>query len=152
MKKPIYKRVWFWLIIVFAIIIVGGTSSESDSTDTPNNSPISEPSTNTSNNSSGNDGSTFGERMALGSAKNYLKTMGFSKTGLIKQLEFEGYSTSEATYAVNHCGANWKDEAVRVAKNYLKNMSFSRQGLKDQLIFEGFTDLEAEYGVNQAYK
>ena len=78
--------------------------------------------------------------------------MGFSKKGLIRQLEFEGYSTTEATYAVNNCGANWNEQAVRVAKNYLNTMGFSKQGLIDQLIFEGFTDDEATYGANNAYK
>ena len=102
--------------------------------------------------SSENDGTTMGERMALSSTKNYLRTMGFSKKGLINQLEFEGYSTEEATYAVNNCGANWKEQAVRVAKNYLNTMSFSKQGLIDQLEFEGFTSEEALYGAEQAYK
>ncbi len=104
------------------------------------------------NTPSENSGVTTGERMALSSAKNYLRTMGFSKKGLIDQLEFEGYSTEEATYAVNNCGANWKEQAVRVAKNYLNTMSFSKQGLIDQLEFEGFTSEEASYGAEQAYK
>ena len=68
------------------------------------------------------------------------------------ELEFEGYSTEEATYAVNNCGANWKEQAVRVAKNYLNTMSFSKQSLITQLEFEGFTEEEAQYGVEQAYK
>lgn len=102
--------------------------------------------------SSNNDGATFGERMALSSAKNYLRVSAFSKKGLLEQLEFEGYSTAEATYAVNKCGANWKEQAVKCAKNYLNIMSFSRQGLLEQLEFEGFTSEEAAYGVEQAYK
>ena len=71
---------------------------------------------------------------------------------MIDQLEFEGYTTAEATYAVNNCGANCKEQAVKSAKNYLKIMSFSKQGLIDQLEFEGFTSEEAIYGVEQAYK
>lgn len=95
---------------------------------------------------------SMGEKMALESAKNYLRTMGFSRKGLIKQLEFEGYTTNEAIYAVNNCEANWKEQAVRVAKNYLNTMPFSREGLIEQLEFEGFTNEEAVYGVNMAYK
>ncbi len=98
------------------------------------------------------DNATVGERMALASAKNYLRVGAFSKKGLMNQLEFEGYTTAEATYAVNNCGANWKEQAAKSAKNYLKIMSFSRQGLLDQLEFEGFTSEEAAYGVEQAYK
>ena len=50
--------------------------------------------------SANNDNATMGERMALASAKNYLRVSAFSKKGLIDQLEFEGYTTEEATYGV----------------------------------------------------
>ena len=106
----------------------------------------------TSQSTSNDDNATMGERMALASAKNYLKIMPFSKKGLIDQLEFEGYTTEEATYAVNNCGANWKEQAVKSAKNYLEIMPFSKQELIDQLEFEGYTTEEATYGVEQAYK
>lgn len=105
-----------------------------------------------SQNETNNDNTTMGERMALASAKNYLRVSAFSKKGLIKQLEFEGYSTAEATYAVNNCGANWKEQAVKSAKNYLSIMPFSKQELIEQLEFEGFTKEEATYGVEQAYR
>ncbi len=32
-KKPIYKRVWFWLLILFVIGVIGGASSNSKSDD-----------------------------------------------------------------------------------------------------------------------
>lgn len=97
-------------------------------------------------------GATIGERNALRAAKNYLQSMGFSRKGLIEQLEFEGYTHNEAIYAVDNCGANWNAQAVRVAKNYLNIMPFSRKELLEQLEFEGFTNEEANYGVEQAYK
>lgn len=90
---------------------------------------------------------TTGERNALSSAKGYLEIMAFSRGGLIEQLEYEGYTTSEAIYAVDHCGANWKDQAVKSAKAYLEIMSFSRSGLIEQLEYEGFTHEQAIYGV-----
>lgn len=86
---------------------------------------------------------------ALESAKRYLRVMAFSYSGLISQLEFEGYTTEEATYAADNCGADWKEQAAKKAKNYLDTMSFSRQGLIDQLEFEGFTSEQAVYGVTQ---
>ncbi len=151
MKKTIYKRFWFWLIIfTIIIIIIAASSNGGNANNILNDSTISD--TAATQDSLNKDSSTVGERMALSSAKNYLRTMGFSKKGLIRQLEFEGYSTTEATYAVNNCGANWNEQAVRVAKNYLNTMGFSKQGLIDQLIFEGFTDDEATYGANNAYK
>lgn len=94
---------------------------------------------------------TAGERNALESAKSYLRFMAFSYTGLIDQLEYEGYSYSEAKYAVDNCGADWYEQAVKCAESYLEYMSFSRSGLIEQLEYEGFTHDQAVYGVDQAY-
>ena len=91
---------------------------------------------------------TMGQQNALRSALQYLNTMAFSKSGLIDQLEYEGYSTEEATYAVENCGADWNEQAAKSAQNYINTMSFSRSGLIDQLIYEGFTREQAEYGVS----
>ncbi len=78
--------------------------------------------------------------------------MGFSRQGLINQLEFEGYSTEEATYAVDNCDADWNEQAVRVAESYLNTMSMSKKELINQLEFEGFTSEQAQYGADQAYQ
>lgn len=75
--------------------------------------------------------------------------MHFSRTGLIDQLEYEGYTHDEALYGVDHCGANWKEQAVKVAADYLETMSFSKSGLIEQLEYEGFTHEQAVYGVEQ---
>lgn len=91
---------------------------------------------------------TMGERNALRQAQNYLSFMPFSYSGLISQLEFEGYTTEEATYAVDNCGADWNEQAALKAQDYLDFMSFSRDGLIEQLMFEGFTAEQAEYGVS----
>lgn len=93
-----------------------------------------------------------GKKNALRSAEMYLNSSAFSKTGLIKQLKYEGYKEAEAKYAVDHCSADWKEQAYKSAKQYLKTMSFSKSGLYDQLKYEGFTDEQARYGVDKAYK
>lgn len=77
--------------------------------------------------------------------------MAFSYEGLIEQLEYEGYSNSEAKYAADNCGADWYEQAVKCAENYLDVMSFSRSELIDQLEYEGFTHDQAVHGVNEAY-
>lgn len=92
-----------------------------------------------------------GERNALEKAHDYLDYSAFSYKGLIEQLEFEGFTKSEATYAVDNCGADWNEQAVKKARQYLDYSSFSRSGLVDQLEFEGFTHSQAEYGVSVAY-
>lgn len=114
------------------------TTSSSSSTTTPStNSNASTPSP------------TTGEKNALRTAREYLNISAFSYTGLIHQLEYEGYSTEEATYAADNCNANWNEQAAKSAKEYLDISSFSRQGLIDQLIYEGYTQEQAEYGVTQ---
>lgn len=90
---------------------------------------------------------TLGEENALRQAYNYLDFTAFSKSGLIEQLKFEGYSSSEAEYAVENCGADWNEQAAIKAQEYLNYSAFSRSGLIDQLVFEGFTYSQAEYGV-----
>jgi hypothetical protein len=87
---------------------------------------------------------------AVRQAKNYLQTQAFSFKGLVSQLKFEGYSTSDARYGTSHSGANWYKQAARKAKEYLRSMPFSRKGLVEQLQFEGFTHSQALYGVRAA--
>lgn len=84
-------------------------------------------------------------------AKDYLRSQSFSKSGLVDQLEFEGFSHRDAVCGTSHAGANWLTQAVKTAKDYLRSQSFSRSGLIDQLEFEGFSSYQARYGVSRAY-
>ena len=92
-----------------------------------------------------------GERNALSKAKDYLLYTAFSYSGLIEQLEYEGFTHEEAVYGADHCGADWKEQAAKKAADYLEYSSFSRDGLIEQLEYVGFTHEEAEYGVAQSY-
>jgi hypothetical protein len=91
---------------------------------------------------------TVNQVNARRAAANYLSISPFSRSGLIEQLEFEGFNTADATYGVDSQKANWKEQAAKSAKNYLKLTSFSRSGLIEQLEFEGFTLEEATFGVD----
>lgn len=88
---------------------------------------------------------------ALQSAERYIGMSGFSRQGLIDQLDYEDYSPEAAQYAADNVGADWGDQAARKAEQYLDMRSMSRQGLIDQLLYEGFTPEQAEYGVSQVY-
>lgn len=81
------------------------------------------------------------------SAKEYLDVMAFSRSGLIAQLEYDGYTNAEATYGADNCGANWNEQAAKSAKAYLDVMAFSRESLIEQLEYDGFTHSQAVYGV-----
>lgn len=93
--------------------------------------------------------STLGEKNALQKACQYLEYSAFSYTGLIEQLEFEGFSDSEATYAADNCGADWNEQAALKAQQYLEYSAFSKEKLIEQLEFEGFTHSQAVYGVEE---
>jgi hypothetical protein len=101
-----------------------------------------------SNNTYYANNSDYGQKKALKKAKAYLAYSAFSYSGLIKQLEYEGFTNSQATYGAAHCGANWNEQAVKKAKTYLNYSSFSHSGLIEQLEYEGFTTAQATYGVN----
>ncbi len=94
------------------------------------------------------DGATLGQKNALKQAQSYLSFKGFSYSGLVEQLKFEGYSDEEATYAADYCGADWNEQALHSAKDYLSFKGFSASGLKSQLEYEGFTSDQAQYGVD----
>lgn len=91
---------------------------------------------------------TVSQQNALRAAGDYLKFTAFSRPGLIHQLEFEKYSTGDATWAVDRVTVDWNAQAAKAAQEYLKFTSFSRSGLVEQLLFEGYTPEQAEYGAS----
>ena len=121
--------------------ISGGYLPSSDSSSTTNPSQTSSRSSYTP---------TRGEQNALSTAHDYLDTMAFSRSGLIDQLKYEGYTSSEAEYAVDNCGADWDYQAVLMAEEYLNAMSFSRSGLIEQLEYEGFSYSQASAAATAA--
>lgn len=92
---------------------------------------------------------TVSQQNAKGKAADYLDFTAFSRTGLIKQLEFDKFSTADATWAVDHLKVDWNAQAAVKAQDYLDFTSFSRSGLIDQLVFDGFNAAQAEYGVSK---
>ena len=160
-KKPIWTRWYMIVLYVFVgLMIIGALLPDSNNSQTNTNSQVNVPPTDNQQNTETtttptttptveeqSDKATLGEKNALGKALSYLSVMPFSYTGLIKQLEYEGYSHTEAVYGADNCGADWNEQAALKAQSYLDTMPFSRQGLIDQLKYEGFTQEQAEYGV-----
>jgi len=162
LKKPFYKRWWFIVLVVIVIIGAIGSGGEDADLDTAKQAivnvdnetketesvkekieePVKKEVVEISN-------ETLSQKNAVKMAETYLKTIAFSKSGLVKQLEFEGFSNEDATYAVNKISVDWKEQAVKSAKVYLDTMAFSRSGLIEQLEFEGFSNEEATYAVDE---
>ena len=91
---------------------------------------------------------TVAQENAREAAESYLGFSGFSKNGLVEQLEFEGYEKADIDAALATMKVDWKAEAVESAESYLDMTSFSRQGLIDQLTFEGYTTKQASYAAD----
>lgn len=104
---------------------------------------------------------SYVEKQAIGTATDYLHMSGFSKTGLIEQVKYEGFSTTNATLGATvaarrtarHQGITvrlvWKHEAYQAAKGYAEISHFSRSGMIQQLEYEGFTHKQAAYAANR---
>lgn len=92
-------------------------------------------------------GYTVSQQQAIDKANQYLDYTAFSKSGLAKQLKFEGFSKADAAFAVEHIDVDWNEQAALKAQNYLDYSAFSKSGLIKQLEFEGFTHKQALHGV-----
>lgn len=156
-KKPITKRWWFWVIVVVLALGVigsamgGGDTKETPEPDaTPSESVETEaPTTNSQEEPEApEDDLTLGQRNALDKAASYLSFTAFSYGGLIDQLEYEGFSLEEATFAADNCGADWNEQALLKAQSYLETTAFSYSGLIGQLEYEQFTTEQATYGAD----
>ena len=91
---------------------------------------------------------TVSQRSAVSKAASYLRSLAFSRSGLISQLQYEGFSLDDATYGTDAQNADWNAQAVKKGASYLRSSSFSRSGLIGQLQYEGFSDSEATYGTD----
>jgi hypothetical protein len=105
------------------------------------------------------EGLSASTKNAVDSTLDYLtyfyKSGGTSKSGLVEQLEYEGYgqitATSAVEFAEKHAEIDWDLMATVSATSYLEMGGFSKSGLVEQLKYEGYTSAQAEQGVNAAY-
>lgn len=90
------------------------------------------------------------ENTAANSAQEYLDLYAFSRTGLIDQLQYDGFSENVAATAVDSLNVDWNEQAVAMAREYMEVATYSnKQDMIDQLIYEDFTQEQAEYAAEQ---
>ncbi|MBR1704331.1 MAG: Ltp family lipoprotein [Clostridia bacterium] len=97
-----------------------------------------------------NNAGTQSQQDALALAVDYINQMAFSRDWLIAQVQSEGYNQEDATWAADHCGADWNEQAYKKALEYLKLTTFTHDDMLTQLQFEGFTAEQAAYGAQKA--
>ena len=148
MKKPIYKRWWFWLIIIIVAFAIASRGKDEPQNISQNiTKQVTEKPTEQSTladepgdveKTDKSEGKveeqavepvitdkvsedvkaketteTLSQKNAIKKAEQYIKLMAFSESGLIDQLEFEGFSNEDATYAVNKLNVDWKEQAKK---------------------------------------
>ena len=84
-------------------------------------------------------------------AQQYLDYTPMSCSGLMKQLEFDGFTSSQAKYGAQQSDACSGTDiyAARKARQYLEYTPMSCSGLIKQLEFDGFTSSQAQNGAHQ---
>ncbi|GAB2026912.1 Ltp family lipoprotein [Lactovum odontotermitis] len=104
----------------------------------------------TSNNTAG----TVTQEMknAVATAQQYQNAHVYlSLLGMIDQLEYEGFSTSDATYGANNAGIDWSKNALESAKIYYFRLGLSKSDTYYQLISvygDQYTTGEAQHAVD----
>lgn len=163
-KKPIYKRVWFWIIAIIIVIGATGGSGTDDSKEINSGNIESEQEV-SQNNSENTTAENKSEnkvednipteyKSALRKAKLYADTMNMSKTGIYDQLTSEygeKFTVEAAQYAIDNITVDWKENALKKAKSYQETMSMSPAAIYDQLTSEygeKFTAEEAQYAID----
>ena len=163
-EKPIYKRVWFWIIAIIIVIGATGGSGTDDSKEINSGNIESEQEV-SQNNSENTTAENKSEnkvednipteyKSALRKAKLYADTMNMSKAGLYDQLTSEygeKFTVEAAQYAIDNITVDWKENALKKAKLYQETMSMSPAAIYDQLISEygeKFTEEEAQYAID----
>lgn len=171
-KKPIWKRWWFWLIVVVAVLAIAGSQmsgSDKGTTSTPSSTTSQQSSSGTDKSSANRDaGSAESKqsdkqseephvpadyRSALRQADTYANQMHMSKAKLYDQLisEYGGkFSAQASQYAVDNVKADWNANALAMAKNYQETMAMSPEAIRDQLTSdagEKFTAEEMDYAI-----
>lgn len=172
-KKPIYKRIWFWILIVVVVIGINGAMNgnsddkNSSSTSTSSEQKTTESKTKTSTPKKEEPKVLTGEEKALDGLKgnalaqtktaiSYLNTAHLSKQGLYDQLTSEYGSQmtpEEANAAIARIDplVNWNNLAVLSAQSYRDTGNLTGQALLDQLTSEygsKFPADQAQYGVD----
>ena len=160
-KKPIYKRWWFIVIVVLLVLGIIGSIFGDDS-DKNANQPKEK--TQTEQKADEKKAAPAEEKKeepkvpaeykaALKSAESYSEIMHMSKQGIYDQLISDAgdkFPPEAAQYAIDNLKADYKKNALESAKNYRDTMNMSNEEIRDQLSSEygeNFTQEEADYAV-----
>lgn len=156
-KKPFYKKAWFWIvavIVVAAIGLSGGSDTESESSqkEVAEKEPVVKEEPAVKEEKKPEVPTEY--KSALKKAETYSDMMHMSKAGIYSQLTSEygeQFTPEAAQYAIDNLQVDYKQNALEKAKTYQEQMSMSPAAIYDQLISEygeQFTAEEAQYAID----
>ena len=73
--------------------------------------------------------------------------MEFLALGADRAVGVRGFSAADATYGVDHAGANWNAEAAEGAAWHMQSLPYTREALRAELAADGFTPSQVEFGL-----
>lgn len=172
-KKPFYQQWWFIaLIVLVVIIVIAIIVSSKDSTDA--NSGTGEVATEAETQETAeqvetepvgnepvetqpqNDAVPAECQEALETCQYFDELTPSSRQDMLEQLtDYEDFSMEAAEYALENCGADWKENALRTAKDYQEKMGLSPEEIYNQLVSEAadnYTEEEAQYAIDNLPK
>lgn len=150
-KKPVYKKWWFWAIVVFVLIAIGNQNKD-NGTSTPMHSS-KQVTVIDFKDMKYNDIATWCEQNKVNcvEVKEYSDTV--AAGGFIKQSVTANESTNEGStinviYSKGVAPTVSQQNAIKKAESYLSFTAFSRDGLIHQLKYEKFPEADAVYAVD----
>ena len=169
-KKPIYKRIWFWVVVIIVLAGVGsqmGGGSDKSAEPKPSatvvqatdaaqevvTTPAPGPTTPAAEPTPEAPQVSPEYASALEKAYTYAEIMNMSKAGIYDQLvsEYgEKFTPEAAQYAIDTIEFDWSANALAKAKLYQNEMAMSPAAIHDQLVSqygEKFTEEEATYAI-----
>ena len=163
MKTSIFKKWWFWVIIVIVITVIAfsgvSDSGKQTAVDSDAGEVVQEESGNEQNSDEPDEPDVPKEyESALKKAETYSDMMHMSKAGIYDQLTSEygeQFSEEAAQYAMDNLDADYKANALAKAESYQDTMNMSPDAIYDQLISEygeQFTPEEAQYAIDNLSK
>ncbi|MBM5596964.1 hypothetical protein D8Y16_07430 [Listeria seeligeri] len=141
-----YKKWWFWLIVVIAVGAIGSALGGNDTAadDTKNTEK--------------EESIPSEYKSALKKAEQYSSMMKMSKAGIYDQLTSEAgekFSAEAGKYAIDNLKADYNANALAKAEDYQKTMAMAPEAIRDQLTSsagEKFTAEEADYAIQNLSK
>ena len=140
MKKKLYQRWYFWVVLAFFLAAIGSSLIEEEDSE-----PAKEP--------SAEHGVSKEYQNALYKAEFYSETYHLSEKGVYDRLvsEYAGqFEEDAAQYAMENLEADWNANALAKAKSYQDTYHMSKNAIYDRLTsdYGGFTEEQAQFAID----